>query len=100
MQLNDALRETDYVFKMQRNSLAILLVETSEEAARTVIGRLADEFEHSLLGYGYTVTSFPSDANAADDFLSKALERHWAMHRQLYPDDHGEDSSQQPSPDH
>jgi GGDEF domain-containing protein len=74
--LQDELRETDQVFNLTKQGLAILLVETPEEGAHRVLERLAGDLEQFITGYGFTVTSFPVDANLAEDFLNLALSRH------------------------
>ena len=84
--LTDELRATDQVFKLGKDALAILLVETPADGAHHVIERLSAELEHVLRGSGYTVTSFPVDANLAEDFLKLALDRHREMAKRFGPD--------------
>jgi GGDEF domain-containing protein len=74
--LEDELRNTDQIFELSRRGLAILLVETPEDGAHKVLERIGADLEQFIQGYGYTVTSFPVDANLADDFIHLALERH------------------------
>lgn len=81
--LSEELRCTDKVFRLRRQGLAILLVETPEEGARQVLDRLRTELTHYLDGYACSVTSFPVDANLAEDFVNLALERHQEASRQL-----------------
>ena len=76
MRLSNELRSSDQVFTLNHGGLAILLIETPEEGARRVIDRIGAELEQFIKGYGYTVTSFPVDANLAEDFMNLALERH------------------------
>lgn len=82
--LADELRTTDQVFSLQNHGLAILLVETPEDGARRVLDRLAQDLEHFVGGYGCTVTTFPVDANLAEDFLNLAMERHTGIERQVH----------------
>jgi len=79
MHLTDELRSTDQVFNLNRRGLAILLVETPEDGAHRVIERLRADLEQFVKDYGFTVTSFPVDANLADDFMNLAIERHKSM---------------------
>ena len=87
--LTDELRATDQVFKLNQNGLAILLVETSEEGAGHVVARISQDLEQFIKGFGYTVTSFPVDANLADDFLKLALDRHREMSHHIAPEEGG-----------
>jgi GGDEF domain-containing protein len=89
MRLTDELRESDQVFRLDQHGLAILLVETSEDGARRVIERLAADLEQFIRGYGYSVTTFPVDANLAEDFLNVALERHNTVSREVNPNGYG-----------
>ena len=81
--LSDGLRATDQVFQLSSHGLAVLLVETPEEGAHHLIQRLAEDIEQFVKGYGFTVTSFPVDANLADDFLRMAFDRHRDMASKL-----------------
>jgi GGDEF domain-containing protein len=82
VRLADELRSTDQVFGMGEHGLAILLVETPEEGARRVLERLGADLDQFISGYGFSVTSFPVDANLADEFITLAMERHSrVMHR-------------------
>jgi len=83
--LSDELRSTDQVFSLTGDGLAILLVETPGDGAQQVLTRLSEDLEHFIRGFGYTVTSFPVDANLADDFLKLALDRHDEMARRIRP---------------
>jgi len=74
--LTEELRESDQVFNLSRQGLAILLVETPGEGAQRVIERISADLEQFIAGYGYSVTTFPVDANLADDFMRIAMERH------------------------
>jgi len=74
--LSHELRESDHVFALKPNSLAILLLETPQEGAKRLVERLQTYLEHFLHGYGYSVTSFPMDTNVADEFFPLTLERH------------------------
>lgn len=74
--LIDELRATDHVFQMQDNGIAILLVETPGEGAHHVLQRIADDLKQFSSEYASSVTSFPVDANVADDFMRVASERH------------------------
>lgn len=76
--LVDELRATDQVFRLDENGLAILLVETPAEGATQVLHRIADDLRQFCNTYGSSVTSFPVDANLADDFLRIVSERHAA----------------------
>ncbi len=79
MRLSSELRASDHVFSLRKSGLAILLVETPEEGARRVLERLTGDLEQFIGAYGYSVTSFPVDANLADEFLTMALQRHEAL---------------------
>lgn len=79
MHLTDELRSTDQVFSLNRRGLAILLVETPEDGAHRVLDRLRADLEQFVKEYGFTITSFPVDANLADDFMNLAIERHKSM---------------------
>ena len=87
--LRDELRETDQVFNLSAQGLAVLLVETPSEGAQTVLQRLSSDLEHFISGYGFTVTSFPVDANLAEDFLNLALSRHNEVAEKVRSDGHG-----------
>lgn len=76
--LVDELRATDQVFRMDENGIAILLVETPGDGAQQVLRRIADDLSRFSSEYRTTVTSFPVDANLADDFMRVASERHYA----------------------
>lgn len=89
MRLTGELRATDQVFTLSNFGLAILLVETPEEGARKALERLQADIEQFIRGYGFTVTTFPVDANQAEDFLNLALERHENIAKQLRPDTAG-----------
>lgn len=89
MRLSGELRATDHVFTLSNQGLAILLVETPEEGARKALDRLQSDVEQFIRGCGFTVTSFPVDANQAEDFLNLALERHEKVAQQLRPDSAG-----------
>ncbi len=82
--LTDELRTTDQVFKLSNSSLAILFVETTGDGAQNALARLAQDLEQMARGYGCTVTSFPGDANLAEDFMSLAMQRHTELHQQLH----------------
>lgn len=84
--LADELRCSDQVFGLSQSGLAILLVETPAEGARRVLERIGTDLERFLQGYGYSMTSFPVDANLADDFLKLAMDRHNQVARQVRPD--------------
>jgi GGDEF domain-containing protein len=86
LRLTDELRATDQVFQLSDHGLAILLVETGDDGARQVLDRLSSELEQLVKGYGYTVTSFPMEANLADDFMNLALEKHQQMGQRFHPD--------------
>lgn len=88
--LIDELRSTDQVFKLSKDGLAILLVETPTDGAEKVVSRISQDLEHFIHGYGATVTTFPVDANLADDFLGLALERHRDMSGQVNPNGSGQ----------
>ena len=83
--LSEDLRTTDQVFRLNNNGLALLLLETPGEGAQTVINRISADLEQFIKGYGFTVTTFPVDANLAEDFLNMALERHGAVASRLQP---------------
>lgn len=87
--LQDELRETDQVFNLSKQGLAILLVETPEDGAHRVLQRLAGDLEQFISGYGFTITSFPVDANLAEDFLNLALNRHNGMEERMRSNGHG-----------
>jgi PleD family two-component response regulator len=89
VRLTHELRCTDQVFNLDRFGLAVLLVETPEEGARRVLERIGPDLEQFIAGYGYTLTSFPVDANLADEFLRLALDRHTQMARSIHPNGHG-----------
>ncbi|HOF40885.1 MAG TPA: GGDEF domain-containing protein [Candidatus Hydrogenedentes bacterium] len=84
LRLTDDLRMTDQVFTLSEGGLAVLLVETPEEGAHKVLHRLKAELEQVLVSFGYSLTSFPVDANLAEDFLNLAMERHNTVARQMY----------------
>ncbi len=86
MRLTGELRATDQVFSLSSQGLAILLVETPEDGARKAFERLQTDIERFIKGYGFTVTSFPVDANQAEDFLNLALERHQQVVHKLHPE--------------
>ncbi|MBM3290094.1 MAG: hypothetical protein FJY92_08085 [Candidatus Hydrogenedentes bacterium] len=86
VRLTGELRATDQVFTLSAHGLAILLVETPEDGARRALDRLQSDIEQFIRGYGYTVTTFPVDANQAEEFLNLALERHDKVARQLRPE--------------
>ena len=86
VRLTGELRATDQVFTLSGHGLAILLVETPEDGARRALERLRSDIEQFIRGYGFTVTTFPVDANQAEDFLNLALERHDNVARQLRPE--------------
>ncbi|MEA3365578.1 MAG: GGDEF domain-containing protein, partial [Candidatus Hydrogenedentes bacterium] len=65
LRLSDDVRTTDQVFNLSERGLAILLVETPEEGAHKVLQRLSAELEQFLESFGYSITSFPVDANLA-----------------------------------
>jgi hypothetical protein len=91
--LADELRASDHVFSLEgKHGLALLLVETPAEGAHRVMERIGADLEQFVQGYGFSVTSFPVDANLADEFLQLAMERHSDVSGQLYPD--GPDGSQ------
>ncbi len=94
MQLSDELRSTDQVFSLNQHGLAILLVETPEEGARRVIERLSADLKQIVKEFGYTVTSFPVDANLAEDFMNLAIERHTSMAEGLQTGSNGTAASQ------
>jgi GGDEF domain-containing protein len=85
MRLADELRESDHVFGLREHGLALLLVETPREGAQIVLDRLKTDLEHFVGGYGCTVTSFPVDANLAEEFISLAMHRHREMAERLNP---------------
>lgn len=85
VRLTGELRATDQVFTLNNFGLAILLVETPEDGARRALDRLQADIEQFIRGYGFTVTTFPVDANQAEDFLNLALERHEKVAQQLRP---------------
>jgi GGDEF domain-containing protein len=86
IRLRNELRSCDHLFGLTKGGIAILLVETPEEGARTVMNRIAADLEQFISGYGYSVTSFPVDTNLADEFLKLALERHNGVVTRLHPD--------------
>lgn len=86
--LSDELRESDYVFRLDQQGLAILLVETPGDGAQTLMSRLQADLQHFIEGYGFTVTSFPVDANLADDFMRLVLTRHHQLVSELHPNGH------------
>lgn len=86
VRLTGELRATDQVFTLNNFGLAILLVETPEDGARRALDRLQADIEQFIRGYGFTVTTFPVDANQAEDFLNLALERHEKVAQQLRPE--------------
>jgi hypothetical protein len=88
MRLADELRESDQVFGLKEHGLALLLVETPKEGAAILLERLRADLEHFVRGYGLTVTSFPVDANLADDFMNLAMERHQEVAAQVNPNGH------------
>lgn len=49
-----------------------------------MLHRLKAELEQVLVSFGYSLTSFPVDANLAEDFLNLAMERHNTVARQMY----------------
>ncbi len=81
--LGSELRATDHVFRLRENGLAILLVETPEEGARRVLDRISGDLEQFFGQYGCSVTSFPVDANLADEFLTMAMDRHNEVSQQF-----------------
>ena len=84
--LADELRSSDQVFTLSKSGLAILLIETPEEGAKRVVERVGSELTQFLRGFGMTVTSFPVDANLAEDFMNLAIERHNELMREVQPD--------------
>jgi GGDEF domain-containing protein len=84
--LTAELRATDQVFSLASHGLAILLDETPEDGARRALDRLQADIEQFIRGYGFTVTTFPVDANQAEDFLNLALERHEKVANQMRPE--------------
>ncbi len=94
MHLSDELRSTDQVFSLNKRGLAILLVETPEEGARRMLERVSSDLEQFVKGFGYTVTSFPVDANLAEDFMNLAIERHKSMAEHIPPDTGAASTSQ------
>lgn len=84
VRLSDDLRATDQVFSLSEGGLAVLLVETPEEGAHKVLQRLSTEMERFLENFGYSLTSFPVDANLAEDFLNLAMDRHNNVARQMF----------------
>jgi len=92
LRLTNDLRMTDQVFSLSEGGLAVLLVETPEEGAHKVLQRLSADLEQFLESFGYSVTSFPVDANLAEDFLNLAMERHNRVAHQMYSS-RGDDSS-------
>jgi GGDEF domain-containing protein len=90
--LSEELRSTDQVFRLSNSGLALLLLETPGEGAQTVINRIAADLEQFIKGYGYTVTTFPVDANLAEDFLNMAIERHSSVLSRLHPNSNGAES--------
>ncbi|MCP4645016.1 MAG: GGDEF domain-containing protein [bacterium] len=86
LRLGEELRESDQVFRLDQHGLAILLVETPEDGAGRVMERLGADLQAFIKGYGFTVTSFPVDANLAEDFMGLALTRHNQLHRRIHPD--------------
>lgn len=86
VRLTGELRATDQVFTLSNHGLAILLVETPEDGAHRALERLQADIEQFIRGYGFTVTTFPVDANQAEDFLNLALERHEKVAAQLRPE--------------
>ena len=89
VRLTGELRATDQVFTLSNHGLAILLVETPEDGAHRALERLQADIEQFIRGYGFTVTTFPVDANQAEDFLNLALERHEKVSTQLRPETAG-----------
>ena len=89
VRLTGELRATDQVFTLSNHGLAILLVETPEDGAHRALERLQADIEQFIRGYGFTVTTFPVDANQAEDFLNLALERHEKVSTQLRPETTG-----------
>ncbi len=83
MRLTNELRSADQVFGLSNSGLAILLVETPEEGAHKVLERVSADLQHYINGFGCSVTSFPVDANLADDFLKLAMERHNQVSKQV-----------------
>lgn len=81
--LNKELRSTDQVFGLAKTGLAILLVETPEEGARRALERIQADIEQFIKGYGFTVTSFPVDANQAEEFIQLAMERHTQISQKM-----------------
>lgn len=94
MHLSDELRSTDQVFSLNAQGLAILLVETPEDGARRVLDRLKADLEQFVKDFGFTVTSFPVDANLAEDFMNLAIERHKSMAEGLQMGSNGASPSQ------
>lgn len=89
VRLTSDLRMTDQVFRLSEGGLAVLLVETPEEGAHKVLHRLSSDLEQFFESYGYSITSFPVDANLAEDFLNLALERHNKVSRQMHAGGNG-----------
>ena len=87
---------TDQVFALSEGGLAVLLVETPEEGAHKVLQRLTAELEQVLVSFGYSLTSFPVDANLAEDFLNLAMERHNNVARQMYTNNDSASSAAPP----
>lgn len=85
VRLTDELRESDQVFALSPTGLAVLLVETPGEGAKHVMERLGADLEQFIRGYGFTVTSFPVDANLAEDFMNLALTRHYETMKNVNP---------------
>ncbi len=86
MRLSSELRSSDQVFTLNRSGLAILLIETPEDGARRVVERIGADLEQFVRGYGFSVTSFPVDANLAEDFMNLALERHQKILKEVQSD--------------
>ena len=81
--LSDEMRDSDHIFSLNDEGLAILMVETPKEGTNPVIKRLRNDIEQLVRIYGYSVTSFPVDANLADDFLNLAMERHCRIRQDM-----------------
>lgn len=84
LRISDDVRTTDQVFSLSEGGLAVLLVETPEEGAHKVLQRLSADLEQFLKSFGYSLTSFPVDANLAEDFLHLAMERHNKVAHKMY----------------
>lgn len=78
--LHASIRETDIVSAFDDHEIAIILIETEERNALTVVNRLREEADEGM-DVRWALASYPTDAPRDDLLLSIAKERLLAAHR-------------------